>query len=95
MFKLDADGRPAGDGDCVNRFRRLGDVLHVGPCRAIVVAALFSTGIVYGVPISFGTSDKGDWKTIDKATVHVDWCAADWTDPEMKFLLTLKHESPR
>lgn len=49
--------------------------------------------LVYGVPISFGTSDKGDWRTIDKATVHVDWCAADWTDPDMKFLLTLKHES--
>ncbi len=32
---------------------------------------------------TLGNSDKGDWRTIDKATVHVDWCAADWTDPDM------------
>ena len=48
--------------------------------------------LVYGSPIAVG-SDQGDWKILDKASVHVDWCAADWTDPEMKFLLTLKHES--
>jgi photosystem II stability/assembly factor-like uncharacterized protein len=48
--------------------------------------------VVYGSPIAVG-SDAGDWKILDKASVHVDWCAADWTDPEMKFLLTLKHES--
>jgi hypothetical protein len=23
----------------------------------------------------------------------VDWCAVDWTDPDMKFILALKHES--
>lgn len=49
--------------------------------------------LVYGVPISFGTADKGEWRTADKKSEHVDWCAADWTDPEMKFLLTLKHEA--
>jgi photosystem II stability/assembly factor-like uncharacterized protein len=49
--------------------------------------------LVYGVPISFGTADKGEWRTADKASVHVDWCAADWTDPDSKFLLALKHES--
>ena len=25
--------------------------------------------------------------------MHVDWCVADWSHPEMKFLLALKHES--
>jgi hypothetical protein len=49
--------------------------------------------LVYGVPISFGSSEKGDWRTVDKKSEHVDWCAADWTDPEMKFLLALKHEA--
>ncbi|HEY3789905.1 MAG TPA: sialidase family protein [Urbifossiella sp.] len=49
--------------------------------------------LVYGLPISFGNAEKGDWRTADKASVHVDWCAADWSDPDLKFLLTLKHES--
>jgi len=53
----------------------------------------FVTALVYGSPIIVGTKDKGDWKTLDKATVHVDWYAADWTDPDLKFLLALKHES--
>lgn len=49
--------------------------------------------LVYGVPVSLGNVDTGDWRTLDKASVHVDWCAADWSDPQMKFLLALKHES--
>jgi len=49
--------------------------------------------LVYGVPISFGNLATGNWRTANKDSVHVDWCAADWTDPEMKFLLALKHES--
>src|SRR5262245_38926565 len=47
---------------------------------------------VYGGPVALGTTD-GDWRALDKSCVHVDWCAADWSDPEMKFLLALKHES--
>jgi len=53
----------------------------------------FVSALVYGVPIVVGTTDKGDFRFLDKASVHVDWCAVDWTDPEMKFILTLKHES--
>jgi photosystem II stability/assembly factor-like uncharacterized protein len=49
--------------------------------------------VVYGSPIALGSADGGDWRILDKASTHVDWCAADWTDPESKFLLTLKHES--
>jgi hypothetical protein len=53
----------------------------------------FVTALVYGAPIAVGTSDKGDWRFLDKKSEHVDWCAVDWSDPEMKFILTLKHES--
>jgi photosystem II stability/assembly factor-like uncharacterized protein len=49
--------------------------------------------LVYGVPLTFGTADKGEWRTVEKSAVHIDWCAADWTDPDMKFLLVLKHEA--
>ncbi|MFO0804734.1 MAG: hypothetical protein U0791_16625 [Gemmataceae bacterium] len=49
--------------------------------------------LVYGGPLMLGIADKGDWRTVDKKTEHIDWCAADWTDPDMKFLLVLKHEA--
>ena len=48
---------------------------------------------VYGGPIVVGAGDPVEWRALDKASTHVDWCAADWADPELKFLLTLKHES--
>lgn len=48
---------------------------------------------VYGQPVAVGATDSTDWKTLDKASVHVDWCVADWTDPDLKFLLALKHEA--
>lgn len=51
------------------------------------------SALVYGTSIVVGTSDKGDWSFLDKASTHVDWFALDWSDPDMKFILTLKHES--
>jgi photosystem II stability/assembly factor-like uncharacterized protein len=51
------------------------------------------SALVYGVPIIVGTTDKSDWRSLDKASTHVDWCTLDWSDPDMKFILTLKHES--
>lgn len=48
---------------------------------------------VYGGPVAVGSADTGEWRSLDKASVHVDWCAADWTDPDLKFLLALKHEA--
>jgi photosystem II stability/assembly factor-like uncharacterized protein len=30
---------------------------------------------------------------MDGKSGHVDWCAVDWTDPDMKFVLALKHEA--
>jgi photosystem II stability/assembly factor-like uncharacterized protein len=51
------------------------------------------TALVYGAPI--GKSDDGGatWKHMHDKSQHVDWCAVDWTDPETKFVLTLKHEA--
>ena len=49
---------------------------------------------VYGGPVVVGSTDPdGAWRAMDKKSVHVDWCAADWTDPEMKFVLAFKHEA--
>lgn len=64
--------------------------LHLDPTgktKRVVMAT------VYGGPILKTTTDSGDWKPFDKASMHVDWCAVDWTDPELKFVLALKHES--
>ena len=32
-------------------------------------------------------------KPLDKSSEHIDWCAVDWSDPQHKFMLALKHES--
>jgi photosystem II stability/assembly factor-like uncharacterized protein len=49
---------------------------------------------VYGVPVVVGTTHPAtEWKQMDKKSVHVDWCAVDWTDPERKFVIAFKHES--
>jgi hypothetical protein len=48
---------------------------------------------VYGGPIAVGALDGGDWKFLDNKSSHIDWCAVDWTDSELKFILALKHES--
>lgn len=55
--------------------------------KKIVVA------LVYGSPIVASTDMGATWKTMDKKSSHVDWFAIDWSDPEMKYVLTLKHES--
>jgi hypothetical protein len=49
--------------------------------------------LVYGAPIVV-SSDRGEsTRLLDKKSTHVDWCAVDWSDPDMKFILTLKHEA--
>jgi hypothetical protein len=53
-----------------------------------IVAAL-----VYGAPISVSTDGGENWRSLHAKSSHVDWCAVDWSDPEMKFILALKHES--
>jgi photosystem II stability/assembly factor-like uncharacterized protein len=48
---------------------------------------------VYGAPIGIGSKEEIKWQFMNAKSNHVDWCALDWTDPESKFILTLKHES--
>ncbi len=58
----------------------------VGEGKRMLVAT------VYGAPVAHGTTE-GNWKFADNKSAHVDWCAVDWSDAEMRFLLALKHES--
>ena len=48
---------------------------------------------VYGGPIAVGNLDGSDWRLVDNKSSHIDWCAVDWTDADLKFILALKHES--
>ena len=49
--------------------------------------------LVYGAPISVSNDRAATWKSLDGKSSHIDWCAVDWTDPEMRFMLALKHEA--
>jgi photosystem II stability/assembly factor-like uncharacterized protein len=51
------------------------------------------SALVYGSPVSVSADRGATWQAMDNKTAHVDWCAVDWTDPEMKFVLALKHEA--
>jgi photosystem II stability/assembly factor-like uncharacterized protein len=51
------------------------------------------TALVYGAPITISPDGGKTWKSMHGKSTHVDWCAVDWTDPDMKFVLALKHES--
>jgi BNR/Asp-box repeat len=51
----------------------------------------FLVALVYGAPITVG--DGGDWKTMAKDSAHVDYASVDWSDAEMKLVLTVKHEA--
>ena len=51
--------------------------------------------LVYGSPILV-SADRGEtFKTLDKKSGHVDWCAVDWSEADPAFILTLKHESSK
>ncbi len=50
------------------------------------------TALVYGAPIAVSTDDAFTFRTLDARSEHIDWCAVDWTDPAMNFILALKHE---
>lgn len=51
------------------------------------------TALVYGSPIAVSKDRAATWNLLDAKSVHIDWCAVDWTDPERKFILALKHEA--
>ena len=48
---------------------------------------------VYGGPIALGATKTADWRLLNAKSTHVDWCAVDWTDADLRFVLALKHES--
>lgn len=51
------------------------------------------TALVYGSPISVSADSGATWTMMDPKSGHVDWCAVDWTDPDLRFVLALKHEA--
>jgi photosystem II stability/assembly factor-like uncharacterized protein len=51
------------------------------------------SALVYGSPALIGSIKGEGWTPLDRKSSHVDWCSLDWTDPEMKFQIALKHES--
>jgi len=51
------------------------------------------SALVYGSPVSVSTDRGATWKFMDNKSAHVDWCAVDWTDPDLNFVLALKHEA--
>jgi hypothetical protein len=51
------------------------------------------TALVYGSPISLRDNAGAAWHMMDFKSSHIDWCAIDWTDPDTKFVLALKHEA--
>jgi photosystem II stability/assembly factor-like uncharacterized protein len=51
------------------------------------------TALVYGSPISVSADRAVTWKYLDGKSNHIDWCAVDWTDPDQKFVMALKHEA--
>lgn len=58
-----------------------------GKSKRIVMA------LVYGAPIGVSTDEGATFKMMDGKSGHVDWFAADWTDPDLKFVVALKHEA--
>jgi hypothetical protein len=51
------------------------------------------TALVYGSPIAVSADRAATWKYLHIQSRHIDWCAVDWTDPDMRFALALKHEA--
>lgn len=52
-----------------------------------------AVALVYGSPLSISSDQAATWTACDGKSGHIDWCAIDWTDPESKFILALKHEA--
>jgi hypothetical protein len=51
------------------------------------------SAFVYGVPIAVSDDEGKTWDFMNARSSHIDWCAVDWSDPGLKFILALKHES--
>jgi hypothetical protein len=82
-FKRVSDAQPKGRTESPGCF-----MLDPDPKSKRMVTAL-----VYGSPIAVSPDHGATWKFMDKKSGHVDWCAVDWSDPETKFVMALKHEA--
>jgi hypothetical protein len=51
------------------------------------------TALVYGSPVAVSLDRAATWTYLDARSNHVDWCSVDWSDPQRRFVLALKHES--
>jgi photosystem II stability/assembly factor-like uncharacterized protein len=51
------------------------------------------TALVYGSPVAVSTDRAATWEYLGKKSAHIDWCAVDWADPGLTFVLALKHEA--
>jgi hypothetical protein len=51
------------------------------------------SALVYGGPIAVSADEGKTWEFMNTRSEHIDWCAVDWSDPDLKFVLALKHES--
>jgi hypothetical protein len=52
-----------------------------------------ASALVYGSPLVMSAEGDGAWAAMNDKASHIDWFALDWTDPDRKFVLVLKHES--
>ena len=88
-------------GSGATSFKRVSDTQPKGRTEAPGCLMLDPTGrsqemvtaLVYGSPVAVSPDHGVTWKFMDNRSAHVDWFALDWTDPEHKFVLALKHES--
>lgn len=86
--------------DGAKSFRRISDTQPKGRTEEPGCFLIDPTGkskkmvaaLVYGAPIAVSDDGGATWKMMNGKSAHVDWCAVDWTDPEMKFVLALLHE---
>jgi hypothetical protein len=51
------------------------------------------SALVYGAPIAVSADEGKTWDLMNAKSSHIDWCAVDWSDSDLKFVLALKHES--
>lgn len=51
------------------------------------------SALVYGSPLITSNDTGETWTALSPKSTHVDWCAVDWSDPQLSFILTLKHEA--
>jgi RNA polymerase sigma factor (sigma-70 family) len=51
------------------------------------------TALVHGCQCSVSPDHLATWVCMNEKAKHVNWCAVDWADPDLKFVLAVKHTS--